>query len=404
MQSEIRKSVIRRLGVLAAAIGLFIGFGMPAARAADIELSGTCSWSISGTSIDLSAGKVANKSSSGTSGTVRLRVWATSSPYSGGTISGYVLGTRTLGTLSAGYSYNNVSGYVTYSAPPDGTYYTTMTAEEYTGSGYVIRDYLTFTGTSVFGSGGGGGGGGGGDLAIEGTGSWKISGSSIIIGADKVSNNRSGGSSGSLRLQVWATSYPYSGGSMSGYVIGTYSLGTLSGGYYYSNLSGTVSFKAPPAGTYYTTLTLEEYDGGSYSIVDYIAFSGTSVFGGGGGGGGGGDLDLSGTVAYNIKGSNCNLKAEKVSNNRDGGTSGTLRLRLWATKSRYKGGSITGYVVATRRLGQLQGGYYYSDIKGKVPVKRPPGGSYYMTMALEEYSGGRYYIVDYINFSNKQSF
>jgi hypothetical protein len=396
------------------------------ASAADIDLSGTCGWTITGDSIDIVAGRVENNSTGGSSGSLRLQVWATPSRYSGGSISGYVIGTRNLQQLSGGYSYSNISGSVSFTAPPSGTYYTTLTVEEYTGSGFVIRDYQTFSDTATFGGGGGGGddggnGGGGGDggggsggdgsLGIEGSGSWEISGSSIVIGAAKVANGRSGGSSGSLRLQIWATTSPYSGGGISGYVIGTLNLDPLPGGYSYNNLSRAVNYTAPPSGTYYTTLTLAEYDSGSYGIVDYLTFSGTSTFGGGGndgggggddgGGGGGGDsLELEGTASYKVSGKRCDLRITKVVNN-GSGKSGSLRLRLWATSRKYSGGRISGYPFAVRSLGQLRGGYHFNNVKGFVSYKKPPKGRYYVTLTLEEYTSEGYKIKDYLTFNSR---
>jgi hypothetical protein len=363
--------------------------------AANIELSGSCSWSISGNSIDIEAGRVENLSSSGTSGTLRLRIWATASPYSGGTINGYVLGTRSLGTLQAGYYYSNISGSVTYSAPPPGTYYTTLTVEEYTGSGYTIRDYLTFSGSDVFG------GGSSSDVVLEGNGSWSISGSSINIGVTRVSND-GGGTSGSLRLQIWATSSPYSGSAMSGYVIGTRNLNPLSGNHYYSNVSGNVSYIPPPYGTYYTALTLEEYVSGSYQIVDYITFSGTSVLGSGGTSGVS-DVELDGIIGWRVSGKTITIEAGAVVNS-GGGTSGTLRLQTWATASPYSGGTINGYILGTYRMNPLRAGYQYTNVRGNAKYYSPPSGVYYTTVTLEEYTSSGFVIVDYLTFSSTSSF
>ena len=113
-----------------------------------IDLSGSLSWKISGSVVNISAGKVTNNQSGGTSGSLRLRLWATNPKYIGGGIHGYVLGIRRLGQLQGGYSYNSIAGNVQYTAPPTGYYYTTLTLEEYTASGWVIRDYADFSGTS----------------------------------------------------------------------------------------------------------------------------------------------------------------------------------------------------------------------------------------------------------------
>lgn len=116
---------------------------------ASIDLSGTSSWSRVGTSIDIKVAKVANRAS-GTSGSLRLRIWATKSRYAGGSLSGYVLGTRSLSPLQAGNYYSNISGNVAYTRPPVGTYYTLLAVEEYTSSGWRIRDYINFSGTTTF--------------------------------------------------------------------------------------------------------------------------------------------------------------------------------------------------------------------------------------------------------------
>jgi hypothetical protein len=128
---------------------------------------------------------------------------------------------------------------------------------------------------------------------------------------------------------------------------------------------------------------------------------------GGGGGGGGGynsNLDLSGNVRWSTSGSQINIQAGKVANNSSSSTSGSLRLRIWATRSRYAGGGITGYVLGTRNLSSLRPNYYYSNISGNVSYTRPPSGTYYTTMTLEEYSASGWVIRDYINFSSTTRF
>src|SRR5262249_24938698 len=134
---------------------LCLTFALLSASASNVSFSGNCTWEINGSSINIEVGRVDNDDPAGSrSGRLRLRLWATSTRYSGGTINGYVLGVHALDPLAGQYYYQNISGYVSYTAPPAGTYYTTITLEEYTGSGYVIRDYLTFDGTSQFGGGG----------------------------------------------------------------------------------------------------------------------------------------------------------------------------------------------------------------------------------------------------------
>ncbi len=111
-----------------------------------VGLQGSAYWSISGNQINIQASKVVNLGTN-TTGSLRLQVWVTRSRYTGGSISGYVVGTKNLGTLRAGYAYTGISGYVSYTRPPSGTYYDVITVEEYTSGGWVIRDFAT-SGTS----------------------------------------------------------------------------------------------------------------------------------------------------------------------------------------------------------------------------------------------------------------
>lgn len=381
-------------------------------QASNIQFIGNVGWTINGTSIDIRADEVNNADFSGVSGTIRLQIWATAFPYAGGTISGYVLGTRTLGQLTAGYSYFGVSGNVSYSSPSAGTYYTTITVEEYTVSGYVIRDWVTFSGTSVLGSGGGGGSG---SLSIVGNVSWSINGTKIDISSDEVLNNQLGGVSGTLRLRIWATTLPYSGGTINGYVLGTRSLGTLSGGYQISNISGYVPYTPPPDGLYYTTMTLEEYTGSGYVIVDYVNFPASQYFSTGGsggvdsGGGGGGALDgigLYGKLKYKLsaKKGTAQFQLGEIYNARSSGLSGLLRVRLWASNSYYAGGTLTGYPIAERDMGQLAGGYFYDNLSFTTSYSPPPGGAYYLVLTVDEYSNGEWLIQDFYTFPKPKKF
>jgi hypothetical protein len=127
-----------------------VGGGGGGGTTSGIKISGNVSWATSGSSINIKADKIQNLSSSSTSGYLRLRIWATRFRYTGGTINGYVLGTRSLSPLAPSYYYPNISGYVPYTRPPAGTYYTTITVEEYTASGWVIRDYVNFSNLSSF--------------------------------------------------------------------------------------------------------------------------------------------------------------------------------------------------------------------------------------------------------------
>ena len=113
-------------------------------------------------------------------------------------------------------------------------------------------------------------------------------------------------------------------------------------------------------------------------------------------------IDMSGTVSYQILNSSIvNLRVQKINNN---GPlflkSGTLQLQGWASKTPYNGGAIVGYKLAQVNLGQLMGGYFWSNISENVPYTLPPvsqKGVFHMTMILAEYTAGGFVTVDYVN-------
>jgi hypothetical protein len=105
--------------------------------------------------------------------------------------------------------------------------------------------------------------------------------STVTLSASRIENLRSQGStSGTLALQLWATTAPYYGQSiLDGYKLAEANLGPLLGGYYLSNINKTVAFYEPPQGYYNTVLVVGEWDGSKYLIVDWCNFAGVENFG-----------------------------------------------------------------------------------------------------------------------------
>ena len=124
------------------------------ALANGLSLQGTVSYQIT-SFVEMWADEIRNTRASGsTSGTIRLEPWATTSyPVFGTTISYYDLGGYSLGQLPGGYSWYNVySGTLAYSPPPTGCYWVTMALVEYTQSGWVYQDLVTFDSRVGFGT------------------------------------------------------------------------------------------------------------------------------------------------------------------------------------------------------------------------------------------------------------
>jgi len=238
------------------------------AAANGLNLVGTTSYVVSqGGIARLKAAEVRNSRNGSISGTLRLSLYFTlQPPVFGQTINGYQTAIYTLGQLQGGFSYFNVdSGSLAWSTPPDGTYYVTMTLDEFSGGQYGYQDFLTFSGTFTIG------------LSLHGNLSYSISGGTAELKADEVRNSRYAGISGTLRFSLYFTLQPpVSGQTITGYQTATYTLGQLAGGFSFFNVdSGTIPWSRPPDGTYYVTLTLDEFSGSGYFYEDFLTFSGT---------------------------------------------------------------------------------------------------------------------------------
>ena len=374
-------------------------FASSLGRAADLEMSGTIGYNPSGSNVTLEVGRIDNYTYGGTSGTIRLRLWATSSRYSGGSLSGYVMASSSLGTLSGRSYFSNVVRTVPLTVPPSGTYYVTMTLEEYTSSGYVTRDYLTFNSTRTFGGGGGGGssGGGSGDISMSGSVAWSTSGSTLRMEVGRIDNYRYS-TTGTLRLRLWATSSRYSGSALSGYILGESVLGQLSSRQAFVNIVRTVAYSPPPAGTYYTSFIVEEYTSSGYVIRDYHTFSTSDTWGGGGGGGsgGGGGGSVSsgdyprfagGRARWKTKRKRIKMWVPAIVNTSSWRGSGTLLVYVAASKNRaaYYG---YGASIGSALYGQLGPAQYFSARRITTRKTRPPKGRLRTSIVLSEYSGG----------------
>jgi phosphodiesterase/alkaline phosphatase D-like protein len=108
-------------------------------------IGGYTAYEVVGNFVTLTVAEVNNMCDLGVSGSLRLDLWATATPYLGGTIIGYKFGSVSLSPLTGGYSHLNIYDTVPFVRPPDGTYYVTLTLSEYDGGAYMITDYLNYS-------------------------------------------------------------------------------------------------------------------------------------------------------------------------------------------------------------------------------------------------------------------
>ncbi len=205
-------------------------------------------------------------------------------------IDSYLIPESELSDFKAGRSFSYFEDYSSTNDPNQpglhtindltpGTYYLAFhnSSSESHALVYAMYRYSDDSANSS-GSGSGSGVGNASDVNIDGSVSYEIANGLVKIDVERVSNN-GGASSGSLGLSLWATNSPYNGGSLSGYQLGSFQLGTLGAGYYYESFTLTDEFNSPPDGDYYISLILTEDVGGQSYIVDYSTFSSRKSFG-----------------------------------------------------------------------------------------------------------------------------
>lgn len=114
------------------------------------------------------------------------------------------------------------------------------------------------------------------ELSLSGTWTYQYSGPSVVLSSDRINNLATAGTSGSLKLELWAFGSPFKGGSQLGYQLASYQLSPLDSGFSYTDVSsGTVSATRPPVGTWYLALLLTEWSGESW-ITRFYALSESS--------------------------------------------------------------------------------------------------------------------------------
>lgn len=124
---------------------------VPKVNPGNISLESSWGYTISSGMVRLQAGAIANRRSSGVSGSLRMELWALPSPYGGGSATGYKIGqTSVFSPLTAGFQYSNIDQTVLQlSTPTAGTWYMYMFVSEYNASslndGFAWVDWETFS-------------------------------------------------------------------------------------------------------------------------------------------------------------------------------------------------------------------------------------------------------------------
>jgi hypothetical protein len=115
--------------------------------AVPISFQGSASFNSVGDSVSIAIPEIVNSTATGTTGSIEVVLWATSSPYTGsGPINGYQTATVTYqNTLGPGQYFDPFTTTTGYTPPPNGDPYYTLALEEFDGTSDVIEGYLNFS-------------------------------------------------------------------------------------------------------------------------------------------------------------------------------------------------------------------------------------------------------------------
>ena len=224
-----------------------------------------------------------------------------------------------------------------------------------------------------------------GSADIEGTISYSIDGDRITVEIERIANNTSNITTGTLYVTVWMTASPdlyTSGYQVARHRITGSSNGQLEPGHYFSDIRWTLDYDAPPPGTYYVHFYTSQYPEPD-TVLDSRTFTSTLDVEAAGG-----LADIEGTVSFRIAGDRITVEIERIVNNTRGTTTGTLYVTVQMTTGSNLFGS--GYRVARHRItgdsnGRLEPRHYFSDIQWSLAYQAPPPGTYYVHFYTSQY-------------------
>ena len=110
------------------------------------RLSGASSYEIKGDKVVLTAERIENpRCAENLSGTLALELWALPAQYQGGAFSGQPLAGVAFDPLAGQYEYRDLACVLPFVAPAAGQWNLVLMLREWTGNGYVTRDFVNFS-------------------------------------------------------------------------------------------------------------------------------------------------------------------------------------------------------------------------------------------------------------------
>ena len=203
----------------------------------------------------------------------------------------------------------------------------------------------------------------------------------------------------------------YDGVSSPGTLVARAPIASIAGNSTANNLVLTTKAKPTRPGEKFSALLIETQDGRRYNMADYVVYTSTYTFparqlGGVGSDDfaiGDGNVGFLGAATLAGERRRGDFFVEKIQNRREGSTTGPLRLAVYATPEPYDG-SVAPIVIATRPLGMLAQGDFFHNLAGRLTLKKPGRGTFYLALVLEEEQAGTFVPVSYVNSPDPRQF
>ena len=248
-------------------------------------------------------------------------------------------------------------------------------------------------------------------VKLEHDSSWEIVGRQGTIRALQLANLGSE-ETGPLFLSVYAKGgVGYDGTGSPGALLIRAPIGSIAGNAIANNIQTTAKARLLPPGEKFTVLVVEKQEGRKFTVLDYVVYTSSYTFPRRQNGGvgsddsaiGSGDVAIRGATSLTVTGRRADFVVEEIQNEREVATTGDLRLAIYATPEPYNG-SASPVVLAVRPLGQLAQGDFYNHLQGRLTLKRPGRGQFYLTLAVEEDRGSGFQPVTFVADPNPHSF
>ncbi|MGR9053559.1 MAG: ComEA family DNA-binding protein [Gammaproteobacteria bacterium] len=111
------------------------------------------------------------------------------------------------------------------------------------------------------------------ELVLKGNCGYAIQNGRIVVNVAEIANQRAFDNlSGTLSIELWALDRPYQGTDFNGVALAGTCIGELSGQHFMTPSDFDLAFQEPPAGTWYITLMLREWNGVAYETRDFVNF------------------------------------------------------------------------------------------------------------------------------------